>query len=792
MKINNASEASIIVNAAISSHCEFWSKIRATEDYLIRGERPLDEDDLKNAGEEWRNNWNYGRGRSQIEQGVINNTSDVIKSFSFIDIEFEKFNPKKHKKKIHGFLLDKYISDILASSISGALIDTLEEDDRIHTFISSIEYNSYTFGYCPVIRDFSTYLGYPVHIANVAFEDKTKIGQYNTWVVFDQIKADCLYEKYKRNKNRSLIIVEYMGQKMSFSPDGWCMEGLFDILKYKIEALGYKKKDSEEKLQYDCWDDIDNIINNKGITTISSNINNIFIAKVYTVEGSDIVETYVATDAAGYNLNSGSHFGAREFLLYQKVHKNKKYNKFIEIIKEFGVTTESFIHELRGSGKFISEDALRYDTKRNSIEDKLLFSGAPMFSVTNGLVAQKSKIRVCGAFNIIPDDVSLIQNQVRYELRDHIDSLKMDDIQHEKNIFHYNPKLDLSSRPTTDEVNIRGNEVSNQRRSKLPIKLADYSRLFKSILDDLTFGEYEGVNKENQEKFFEYIHLHLLMYGIELTDNDVKEVIKTIKILRLNPANGDVQSIRQAMEIASSSEYRKRLTTMYLLALGFSRKDSWNYVEVEDFGDEVDKAAMEHVQFYTTQEVPVGRNQDQITHLNMHYAKIDRVIKGVAGGEDVVRGFNFVTNALINTKKHLEIISTNPFFSNQLKKFSKIQDFFEGKARQLAQLVENLKQQESDRANQQQQQGQQQGGLPPDVANKLYIDRIKALDKIQRTNELTKNAMDRKRESFELDKQIRQEQAQQGIEISKQYAELKKEIEMLKQSVALANAKQQG
>lgn len=782
MKINSPNDASIVVNSAIRSHAKSWKKLKQIENYIVHSEKPFKSQELKDAGTDWKSNWNFGRGRGQVEQGVLNNTNDVMKSLAFLDVNFEQYNPKKHKENLYAFLTDSYAKKIFYTAITGAFVDTLEEDDRLHPWISSIEYQSFTFGYCPIIRDRGSYLGNPIPITDLAFEDKTKIGQYTTWVVFDSTKVDILYAIYKKN---------FEDTNTQFQ-DGYIRDGVYDVLKSRIDSLNLKEKEGDIPLIINTWEEIGKCFDKWGIQYLNANINNLHIAKIFNVEpNGDIIETYIVIDSYNYefkeeNLSSHNFATGAENLLFQKVHKNKSYTDFLSLVKEYGLNTNMYISELHGAGRFIAEDALRYDVNRNSMQDKLLFAGSPWVHVPNSLMSKQAVIKPTGAYIIVEDDsVAMLPNQSKFDLTDHVKSIQLDDQQHKENVFHYNPRLDLSNRPTKDEVSVRGNEVSTQKRAKSPIKLADYSRVFYHALIDLASRDHDNYyDKKKQEDFFEKIKIALLIYGIEITDEQIKKVCKVICSVSLSPANGDPQAIQAAIEIASSSEARRRLQIMYLLAIGFSRKDAWEYIEVQEYGNEVDKASMEHTQFYQTSEVPVGRHQDSITHLNMHYAKMDRVLQGVIGGEDPVRGFNFLTNALINTGKHIEVISTNPFFRKKLKEFVKIQEIFQSKARQLSEAVNQLKEQAvQDEQNKQQPQQQ---GIPPEVLQKLKIEEYKMMEKLKRTNIIAEETMNRRRQMADLDAELRTRQAETGMQISKELAELRKELDLVKASAKLA------
>lgn len=782
MKINSAPDASIIVNSAVRSHARVWKRLKDIENYIVHSEKPFNNKDLEEAGTTWKNNWNFGRGRAQVEQGVLNNTTDVIKSLAFLEIEFELYNSKKHKDNIYLFLVDQYIKKIFYTAIENAFIDIVEDDDRTHPWISSIEYQSFLFGYCPIIRDASSYLGNPVPVTDVAFEDKTVIGQYTTWVVFDSVKAETLYSIYLRNKDSNEFI------------DGYIKEGLFDVLRSRINELELKKEKTDQPFIVNNWEDIQKCVDIFGIQEINANINNIAIAKIFNIEpDNSIVETYIVVDSFNYEFKeehifNHSFVNSASCLLFQKIHRGKSYSDFLLIVKEYGLNSNMYISELQGAGKFIAEDALRYDINRNSVQDKLLFAGSPWVHVPTSLMSKKAVIKPTGAYIMVEDDnVAMLPNQSKFDLADHVNALQIDDRQHKENVFHYNPRLDLSSRPTKDEVSQKGNEVTAQKRAKSPIKLADYSKLFYHALIDLASREHTNIyDKYKQKCFFDKIKEYISIYGIEVTDEQIKKICKSVKSVNLSPANSDPQAIMAAVEIASSSESRRRLQIMYLLAIGFSRRSAVEYVEVQEYGNEIDKASMENTQFYQTSEVSVGRNQDSIAHLNIHFAKMDRVLKGVVGGEDPVRGFNFLTNALVNTGKHIELIQSNPFFKKKTKEFLKIQDIFERKAKQLGEAVKQLQQQEVANAEQQ-QSNQQQQGVPQKVLQDLKIKEYQMMEKLRRSNILADETMKRRREMADLDKELRTRQAETGIQISKEMADLRKELELAK--VALKELK---
>ncbi len=282
------------------------------------------------------------------------------------------------------------------------------------------------------------------------------------------------------------------------------------------------------------------------------------------------------------------------------------------------------------------------------------------------------------------------------------------------------------------------------------------------MLKDLAADE----NDENERiKEYFFCNIKKLLYGLDIKEEDLPKIINCIVRLKLAPVVTSIPAIKEAMQVASSSKARERLTKQYLIALGFSRQDANDYVEVEDYGNEVWMAASENVDFYTTMEVAFDQGQDHITHMNTHYAKCDRVVQGIQGGEDIVQGFHFLVNCLSNTEKHLQAIENSIFFKSKAKEFQQIQDFFEAKLKQISQIIQQMQAKQQQAAQQAQQNGQNGNGQQQEATAK------------------------RKMESFQLQQQMVEQQTQNKIKNDNELASLKKELALLKQSVDLTNKK---
>src|SRR5256885_121335 len=107
LKIECAGDVGIVLNAAVYSHREQWEKIDTIEDYLKRGKTPFNNNELETAGYNWCANFNFGKGRALTEKNVSQNTLSIMASLAFIDVTFNAYDPKIHKKKIYIFLQDE-------------------------------------------------------------------------------------------------------------------------------------------------------------------------------------------------------------------------------------------------------------------------------------------------------------------------------------------------------------------------------------------------------------------------------------------------------------------------------------------------------------------------------------------------------------------------------------------------------------------------------------------------------------------------------------------------------------
>jgi len=784
MKIENSEDANLIISAAIESHYGLWEKIHNSEEYIMNYKPPFDETKRKEQKISWSNNWNYGKGKMLVEQGVVSNVTEMFKTLSMMEIIFNRKG--KSKEKVYQFLDTDFLRYQIGRRIAEVFADILENDPRFQTFLTQIEYSSYMFGYCPIIRDKFTYLGRPISLKSIAFEDGTEFQEIRNFVVFDTMKAEILLQKLDQSLNLQSTEVESRGQIFNIYENGWIKEGMeeifYDILsncpeiaedvKGGVYELRSKLEDGKIKITY--WEDVETIRQEKGDTWLNININNVDIAKIFTTDGDEITETYIVASQYSSEMDTG----CGEYLLYQKNHGKKEYTEIINIIKEFAVSAENTIQSLTGVSKQIGQESLIYDFKRNAIEDKLLLSGNLLLSTVDDLSAEEVELKVYGGVTILPPNASIAANQIRYDLNDHVNSLAFDDNELKKHSSHYNPQISLSNRPTKDEVQLKGSEHAYQKGTKIPFKLKDYSALFTNILRDLVDEVFfNPIDKNAKNKFIEELKYEFEEFGID--EGDIKLILKEIKAIQLHAVNNDINAIQTAMPFAQNTNGRTKLIRSFLIALGFSRQDVNMFIEVVEYGNQIEQAALENSAFYNTSEVVFDSSQDNIGHLNIHFAKIDRVIKGISGGEDIVKGFNYITNALTNTAKHVEAIRTSYFFKNRYKEFAQVQKQFEKTAKQISDIINKKKQENAN-------SGQQGMEIPPEELRKIQLLEWKAQKKEERTNFLTQQSAQRKLAEFEQKLAMKQKEGETEEEIKRNLATLQGDLEKVKTAIKIA------
>jgi hypothetical protein len=332
------------------------------------------------------------------------------------------------------------------------------------------------------------------------------------------------------------------------------------------------------------------------------------------------------------------------------------------------------------------------------------------------------------------EGIEIEDSKIKMDLGAFAQSIQEDERQFDKITAHINPQVSsqLSSRATKDEVQAVESEVTNTNLSKIPLKYKDYSDvLLNAILSLANNNLMTGNNKDIRDYFFTQVKEELSDIKEDLQDEEVIKIVNCVIGVKFTPAVRDTQALQQAIEAASNSEEKARLQKMYFMALGFSRKDVEDFLVEQDYGEQVSIAALENNAFKDTMEVAFGPSQDHITHMDTHFAKMDRVLTAVQqGAVDPMEAFKRLSNGLTNTQQHVAAIENSYFYKDQFKTYDGYQQHFTQKTKQLSDAIIQAHQQ-------QQQQQAQQPQYDPKVMASIQNDRIKMQDKIKRTNILT-------------------------------------------------------
>lgn len=785
-------DANALISTAISSHAQIWEEAKESEDYIVRMETPFDDEKLQEEAK-WSHNYNYGRGRAELKQSVKENVSEINRSLSLLELEFEKFDKKKHNDRVLSFLQFPELAEEIAERLSFTFADFVDKQQVFSTFVLRAEYMNFLFGYAAAVNDPRSYLPDVVHFCNIAFEDHTHVNDIKKFVVFDVLKGDFFFDKLEKYKQYDAKVKMLSKEDDTWlNGAGWNVKALEElvcsvysenpdalaVLKANKNPSGAKNADGTEKhLIYETWEDISILTSEKGRMWCYVNLNNISIAKVYELDDERLTESYVflggATDAY-----VRSELSTVRDILYQKTSKVRGQDDVIALINDFSIDGTNYIHDITGAGKMLAEHSLRYDIKRNITEDKLLLSGSILVTRTSAksILNRSSDIQVRGGITFIGDGIELAQMQQRLDVSDSLLSLGQEKEEHKDLFAHYKTNTQLSNRPTKDEVQFVNSEAYSQRSSDIPLKLKAYSKVMTNAFKKLASDDFVSSNlQKTRKEFIDNIISEFHEY--DLDEAKVEKILSAVKAVVINPVLSDREAIGQALSYASTSQARKRLTKMLLMSYGFSHRQVKDIIDIEEYGKDAEVAAFENAVFEQTGEVAFGLGQDHILHLNAHFYKVDRKFQGVSAGEDPVAAFNFARNALLNTRQHLNILTNNVFYQKYVKDFTKMQVELERKLKELGQMLDDMKKQA---AKEGQQQGQPQ--ITPEMQEKFYQDRIKLMNKLETSAARTKQAQELRVQQQEFNQAMKQKQIDFELQQKQRMAEVEVDTTLAKKA----------
>ena len=753
-----------IVDQAVDSHTTYWQLIKDYQAH-ISGKKPIHPDDLKKKGMSWAWNWNYGKARAKISKGVAENISKISEALALGYVTFRNSKKEDEKDELMNFLLDENKRGIVASSIGMALSATLAKESRLSGWLNEVEYPSYAFGYCALVFNDFDWMPDPIHPLNIAFKPNTKPDEIKTWVMFDVIEAEELYDRWITARNE-LSKYDEDGEPKQIASSGWNLMGLESVL---LKAYrGRIGKDGTQKVAEEWQDVIPSYKENPSY--VISNTDSVSIAKIYHKElDGTLSEVYIPWDNAWQISQNKQDERGRTAPIADDNHTNEllfkknrgKFNqkKFIKIIRDSGFTSEAgSIQDLRGIAKFAVEDSIRYNRLRNGIGNKMQFVGSPMFEQGAGQV-EKFKVNVSQGFVLLPQGHTLIERQPSFDIGSHINVLRFEEGEYNRDTQQFDASIQgrLTSRPNKGEVQRVTEEVEFTDNAKNNIKLRDYSDSFYSVIKRIPeIKTKEGdPGHEGIKRFYENVKKYLPT--LVKSDEDVNNIISAIDSFVIEPIVKNIDSITIAMGMAETPFGRNRLKRMLLIAKGFPIEEvnisvpliTDKYANLSD----ARVAAIENDMFFTTNEVVIAGTDDHITHIESHLAKCKRVIEAVQRGAlSPVDAFKYLENNIIHTQNHNELLGQNMIYAEKAKEYQSAISSVLNAQKQIKSQAEQLMRQQYEQQNQIQ--------IDPETQSRIASKNAETQASIQRKDWVAERRTEQREKQIEMNYELEQQKIQ--------------------------------
>jgi hypothetical protein len=769
----------ILCNTATESHLIYWKLIDVCEEH-IRGKKPKDPAKLKAASMFWANNWNYHKARTKVTRIVLGNIELVKNAMQLAIPEFERSGDLE-------FLNNEDDRGVVSMKLSRVYYESLEKESSFNTWLNNIEYPSTAFGYnCVIFDGEDDWMGQPIHPRNIAFEDQTEPDKIGPFVLFRTLKASYLWTKWvaARNANTRETINED-GDDTDISTTNWSVKGLQSVLWNALS--GTIKRSITNSEGFGSWEEVTSAItsNKNPIQYFIRNTNNVKIARIFYKELSKKwTEVYIPY------LNDWQSSGkddeeTGDKIIFKKKHGKKHQDRLIIVVKDSSFTEGNHIHELRGLAKYSVEDSMRFNRKKNNIEDKLTFSGSPFFEQRNTQQKDAFKITPSQGFTLVKQGFDLLPVQPNFDLSNHLLSIELDEKHFLRETEHFDARLEgrLTSRPVKDEVQQKSKEVQDVKSSKNSAKFADYSKLNLNILKNLAeveVPEKDEAGFDGYNYFFEECAYELRDFIPENEDpkSFVKKVIKSVVSFQIEPVLSDVEALQLAISMAETSYARNRLKRMLLMAQGFPRKeiDRIAPLPTDSFRNLRDewKATVENDIFWTSNEVVLDPEDDGIDHLNIHFSKFQKTVQAIQEGRvDIVNGFKYLANLASHQEEHLKLLSQDPTLRVQYEQLLQVQDEFTkilGKLKSAAESELKRRQEE------------EQNTIPPEKLKELQLLEFEKVNKQRRTEELTKHkqALTEQNQAHRQALEDQEQAHRQALE--RQEAEVQNRLSLIKEA----------
>lgn len=790
--ITSKQDANRLINACVSAHRNAWDSALDSEDYVIRMRAPMDPEKLQEKAI-WAHNYNYGKGRNELKRAVKQNVQEIAKSISLLEVNFVKFNKKKHNTKLLNFIQVPELRQAVEERIAYTLGEFIEQDQSFNLFISKAEYMTFMFGYAPVCGDSASYVPNVVHFCDIGFDDHTPLNDVQKFVLFETKKASYYFDKLRsivKNDIPSDVLLDECDDSY-ITKDGWNKEELITLVcnvfndqdGLPLSELRIAKgiTDQNVKVKYENWEDIALINDRMGYSWCLANLNNIQIARCFEISRQCVNEVVVHLSSTD-NRGNRSEYTSNKGILQYKKHPKAFQDDLINLVYDFSVDGSTYIHDVSGASRVLAEHSQRYDLKVNAREDSQYLASLIWFSSNSGAAITRigDGISIGGGIAVMSDvGFEPIEFKQRIDNSDLSVSVIQEQQVFDETFSNWKPNTRLSNRPTKDEVQFINAEAYAQRSGDVPFKLKAYSKIITNAFRKLASGKFMSYNLEaQQQKFIAMLEQEFSDEG--LTKEEIYKILAEVDCVKISPVLSDREAIAQAMSFAGTSQSRKWLTKMLLLSYGFSPMQVRSMIELEEYGTDASIAALENVAFETTAEVAFGIGQDHMLHLNAHFYRFDRKIKGVQEGEDPVVAFNTLRNGLQNTAKHIQAMATNVFYRNNIKDYQKWQKMFENDLKELGQMLDQMK-----------NQAQQEGGagnqqISPELRQKLMENDIKLREKLRTQQIRTEQAQKQRIEQQQFNQKLQQQKADFDSKLKAQKTQSEIESTLAKTAAEMA------
>ena len=735
-----------MVTAAEQSHENYWKLIKAWQDH-INGKKPVPYEELKKRGMGWAYNFNYGKARAKLEKGTAESIAKISSAIALGYATFRLGEDDDKKDEALSFLLEEEKRGMVASAIGYALCSTLSKETRLSGWLNEIEYPSLAFGYCALVFNKFDWMPDPVHPLNIAFRPDTKPHDVKTWIMFDVMEAEELYDRWVTAKNESIKTSEEDGKTRRIASSGWNLEGLETLL-----LQSFKGKLDEGKIPESWKEVIPTYVGNPSY--VISNTENVNIAKIFHKElDNTLTEVYIAYNNAWQIAAEGAKPATDtpvvNHILFSKNHGIFDQEKHINLVRDSGFASETgSIQELRGIAGYAVEDGIRYNRQRNALNNKAHFSGAPFFEQPNGQSVEKFKLTVSQGFIIVPQSHRMVEKQPVFDLSSHINIMRFEEGEFTRDTQQFDATIQgrLTSRPNRGEVQRVTEEVNFTDNAKNNIKFRDYAAVFYAALRRLSGVTVQKSDPGYQGKNRFYSIMRKQIPWLK-TDDDVNKVLGCLDSFVIEPVTSNVETITIAIQMAETPFARNRLKRMLLIAKGMPIEEVNLAVPMiaDKFTNMQDAriAMFENDMFFTTNEIVMAETDDHIIHLDVHVSKCQRVVQGVQQNAlSPIDAFKYLENNLLHCIQHQESLGREPALQKKAEEYGQGIEVLMKQKNQIKAMAERMLQE--------QQRQSQQMQLDPKTEAEIASDNAKAMSDTQRKDWLAEKRTEQKEKQMEL------------------------------------------